>query len=252
VTARCPSDLALESFLLAPERSPLKRHVDACEPCRGRIARMEAEGEEFRQYVFPATVDAVREAARPRRARWASLLAPIGALAAVGAAALLVLRTGPAGPAADYVGVKGEPKDGKAGLKVFVDGAEGARAVEDGGAVPAGAALRFRIAPDAGYPCYLWILSVDGRGAVSQLYPPKGTPVENRAVGPVPGGAVLDGQPGPERIFAVCADTAETTWDDVRRAAAPAVGGADAVRRARKLAAPLDDECQSSLLLEKR
>jgi hypothetical protein len=99
--------------------------------------------------------------------------------------------------------------------------------------------------------CFLWIASVDAKGQISRLYPPVGAPVENRRAGPVPGGAVLDGQPGPERLFAVCADTAGTTWDDVKRAASPAAAGVDQLRRVRVLGAPLADECQSSLLLEK-
>jgi hypothetical protein len=244
-----PSDLVLEAFLLAPERSPVKPHVDGCVACRGRIARMQAEEAEFRRYVFPATVEAVREAA-PRRSRFASLLAPVAALAAAAAAALLVVRTGPARPPADYVGTKGAEREGRAGLQVFMDGPGGANLVEDGATVPAGAALRFKVKGDDPR-CFLWIASVDATGAISRLFPPKGAAVLDVPPGPVPGGAVLDGKPGPERIFALCADTAGTTWDDVRRAAASAVGGEEAVRRARKLGAPLADECQSSLLLEK-
>ncbi len=254
MTAHCPSDLALESFLLEPERSPVKPHLDACEPCRGRLARMKAEGDEFRQYVFPATVGAVREAAAPRRFRWTSVFAPAAALAAVGVAVLLVVRVTPGGPSSDYVGVKGVAPEGRAGsvgLTVFVQGEEGAVPVGDGAAIAAGAAIRFTVKPDDAH-CFLWIASVDARGQVSRLYPPSGTPADERAAGPVPGGAVLDGQPGPERIYAVCADTAATTWDDVRRAVTPAAGGPDAVRGSRRLGEPLSDECQSTVLLEKR
>jgi hypothetical protein len=93
---------------------------------------------------------------------------------------------------------------------------------------------------------------VDAKGQISRLFPPVGAPLEDRKAGPVPGGAILDGQPGLERVFAVCADDARTTWDDVKRAASPAAGGAEQLRRVRMLGAPLADECQSSLLLEKR
>jgi hypothetical protein len=244
-----PSDLALEAFLLAPERSPVKPHLDGCHACRGRLARMRAEGDEFRQNVFPATVDAVREGAG--RTRWTRLLAPVATLALAAAAALLVVRTGPSRPPPDYVGAKGAEREGRAGLKVFMDASDGARPLEDGATVPAGAALRFKVKGDDPH-CFLWIASVDAAGAISRLYPPRGAAVQDVPAGPVPGGAVLDGQAGPERLFAVCADSAATSWDDVRRAVSPAVGGADAVRRATRLGAPLADECQSSLLLEKR
>lgn len=246
MTARCPSDLALEAFLLQPERSPLREHLDACAPCRTRVARMEAEGEEFRRFVFPATVAAIEEAARPRRSRWAFLLAPVGALA-VAAAALLVVRTGPAAPPADYVGTKGGGGGGLA-LGVYVGAEDGARLVVDGDPVPAAGALRFKVT--AASPCRLWIVSVDGAGQVSRLFPPEGDRAEPRGAGEVPGGARLDGQVGPERLFAVCAGEAHG-WDDVRRAASAAGAGPDAVRRAHALGAPLADAPQSTLLVEK-
>ncbi len=243
MTARCPSDLALEAHLLEPERSPLAPHVAGCERCRARVARMNEEGEEFRRFVFPATVDAVQDAAVRRRPRLAWLLGPIGALAA--AAAVLVLVRGPAGPPADYLGVKGNG----VGFTVFVNEAGGARPLEDGAVVPASAALRFKVSL-AG-ECFLWILSVDAKGQVSRIYPPKGTPPEKRSAGPVPGGAVLDGEAGPERLFAVCAPQS-LAWAEVRRAAEPAGAGVDSVRRARALTAPLAGALQSTLLVEKR
>lgn len=253
VTARCPSDLVLEGYLLEPDRSPVTPHVDGCAHCRQRVARMQQEGEEFNQFVFPATVDAIEAAVAPRRARWLKLLAPVAALATVGAATLLVTRGGPTAPPPDYVGVKGRTMlhEGRAGLEVFVGGADGASPVEDGSTVPAGAALRFRIKPDDD-KCFLWIASVDAKGQISRLYPPQGAAVKDIPAGPVPGGAVLDGKPGLERLYVVCADTEKTTWDDVRKAASPAAGGEQALRRQKMLGEPLDDECQSSILLDKR
>jgi hypothetical protein len=245
VTARCPSDLALESHLLSPERSPVAPHLDLCDRCRGRIARMKAEGEEFRRFVFPATVDAVEEAAVRRRPRLGWLFAPAGAFAAVAAALLVFVRTqGPQGPSADYTGIKGTG----IGLAAYVNGPEGARALEDGASVPASAALRFSVKP-AG-DCFLWILSLDAKGQVSRIYPAKGAEAEKRVSGPVPGGAVLDGEPGPERLFAVCAPAA-MSWADVR-AAVPASSGPGAVREARTLGGPLASAAQSTLLVEKR
>jgi hypothetical protein len=100
--------------------------------------------------------------------------------------------------------------------------------------------------------CFLWIASVDAKGQIAQVYPPQGVAVKNIPAGPVPGGAVLDGQPGLERLFALCSDDDDVKWDDVRKAAAPAAHGPDALRRTRTLAKPLDEECQSSILLDKR
>jgi len=255
VAARCPSDLALEGYLLRPERSALTPHLEDCPKCRARLARMRAEGEEFRQYVFPATVDAIQEAASPTwRARWLRLLRPAAAVASLAAAALLVVRVVPApAPPPDYVGTKGgaEVHAGRAGLAVFVNGPEGARQVMDGGVLPAGGELRFSVKPDDA-KCFLWMVSVDATGAISQLFPVKGAEPENIPAGPVPGGVVLDGKPGLERVFALCADDRDVKWDDVRRAAEPAARSPEALRTTKVLAKPLDAECQSSILLEKR
>lgn len=244
MSERCPSDLALEGYLLEPERSPVAGHLAACEPCRGRLARMNEEGEAFRRFVFPATVEAVeRAAARRRFPRWTLILAPTFAAAAVALA--LVVRTPQPDP--DYLGVKGRDMT----LSVFVNAADGARAVPDGAPVPASSELRFRVRP-AG-DCWLWILSVDEAGVVSRLYPPKGVPPDRRAPGPVPGGAVLDGLAGPERIYAVCAPDEKMGWGEVKGAAEQvALGGSDRVRAARELGGPLSDARQASLLLEKR
>lgn len=251
--ARCPSDLALEAYLLQPERSPLTAHVGGCARCRARVARMQAEGEEFQQYVFPATVDAIQSATPTWRARWLGIFGPVAALATVGAAALLMVRAGPTAPPPDYVGTKGATvmHAGRAGLKVFMNGADGPRQVEDGAVVPAGAALRFTVKPDDA-KCFLWMASVDAKGQISRVFPPQGEAPRNVPAGPVPGGAVLDGQAGLERLFALCADDDGVKWEDVRRAAEPAARGPAALRSTVMLAKPLDEECQSSILIDKR
>lgn len=246
MTARCPSDLALETYLLEPERSPHARHVHACATCRGRVARMREEGEDFRRYVFPATVEKVEQAAGSRRRfSLAFIVGPVAAVGALAAALLLFVKTQQGGPAPDYVGLKGSGL----GLAVYVNTAAGAQAVEDGAAVPASAALRFKVAP-AG-ECWLWIMSVDAKGQVSRLYPPNGVPPQATAAGPVPGGAALDGTAGPERIFAVCAPSA-MAWNDVKATAQPYAASAEAVRGARVLGGALASAAQSTVLLEKR
>lgn len=244
MTAHCLSDLALEAVLLAPapEGSPDATHLAACPACADRLAQMRREGEDFQRFVFPRTVEAVERAVERPRFRWPWVLAPAGALAAALVAVLLVRQ----GPPDDYEGVKGT---GMA-LAVYVNGDAGARAVSDGAVVPASAAIRFKVQPAR--DCWLWIMSVDGRGEISRLYPPKGTPPDRRSAGPVPGGAVLDGSPGPERIYAVCAPSQETAWAEVRAAATVATGGQERLRTARVLGGSLASAQQASLLVEKQ
>lgn len=242
--SRCPSELALEAHLIQPERSALAPHFGACPACQARLARMEREGEDFRRYVFPKTVEKVENAlARPRR-RLALLLAPLGGLAALATALLVVLR--PVGPDADYVGLKGADM----GLAVYVAADSGVKAVADGSAVPASAALRFRLRPAPG--CRLWIVSVDAAGQVSRLYPAGGDAPPVAEEGAVPGGALLDGTAGPERIFAVCASEPLPYATVERAAQASASGGAEKVRAAKLLPGLPPGASQATLLLEKQ
>jgi hypothetical protein len=240
--SRCPSELQLEELLMAGEASPLAGHVAGCTSCRARLEEMRGLGEEFRREVYPLTVDAVAGTARaPRPRRWLLVLAPLPALAAAAIAFLVVPRS----PPPDYVGIKGP----ELSVAVFVQAAGGARAVADGEEVPAGAALRFRIRPPA--PCRLWLVSVDAAGQVSRLYPATGEAPEVGA-GSLPGGAVLDGRPGPERIFAVCSPR-PLAFGEVERAARQAAGGGEAAVRAARVLAGLPGEArQATVLIEKR
>jgi hypothetical protein len=250
MTARCPSDLALEQHLLAPEGSALAGHLSACPGCAARLATMQRQGEEFLRYVYPATVEAVEAAAERRPAlfagwrRWFALVPALG-----GAAALALFLARPVAPPDDYLGVKG---GGPLGLAVFVQEGSAPRSAHDGEPVPAGASLRFRIR--IARPCHLWVLSVDGRGQVSRLYPTQGeggAAVERSA--DLPGGAVLDGQAGPERVIALCAP-APLGWSSAEAAVRSAFGspGPEAVRRPTTIAGLPAGTAQDSLLLEKR
>jgi len=242
VTRGCPSDLRLEAHLLDAHASGLAPHLEGCAGCQARLRRMEAEGEHFRRFVFPATVDAVVDAARPaRRTNWFAAFVPAAAAAAAG----FLVFLSPA-PPSDYVGRKGDAL----GLTVFVGGPAGARAVEDGARIPAASALRFQVRSAA--PCRLWIISVDAGGQVSRLYPPWGDEgAEVRSASPLPGGAVLDGRPGPERVFAVCTAQPLRLQDLELAGRAVASGGGDGVRRARQLDGLPPGALQASLLLEK-
>jgi hypothetical protein len=219
-----PSDLKLERHLLDPERSHLTPHVRECDRCRERLSEMRGQGEDFRRFVYPATLDAVtRRRWTPIRAMW--LLAPAAGLATV----LLMTRTG---PPSDYVGTKG----GSLSLTAFVALPSGPKPVGDGDAVPASASLRFRVR--ASQPCVLTLLSVDGAGTVSRLYSR-----EVRGELTLPGGVQLDGKAGPERFFAVCADDPGAVEQAAHRIGASA---------SRMSAVPGIQGPQVSLLIEKK
>lgn len=250
VTVRCPSELALEEYLLEGDSSEHASHVEACASCRARVARMEEEGRQFISHVFPATVAKI-EAAVDRTARWKSwrmLLVPAAA-----AFAVLLLTLRPAvGPAPVDGDADGTQLKGTRSLRlsVFVGTDEGARQVADGAATPARSAVRFKVRPPSA--CRLWIASVDGAGAVSRLYPTSGDGgAEIRTVTALPGGAVLDGAAGPERIFGFCTPHAvgyETIERALRRAF---TGGVPAVRSVKWVPGLPDGTAQDSVLIEK-
>ncbi|MEW6433599.1 MAG: DUF4384 domain-containing protein [Myxococcota bacterium] len=227
----CLDDVAMEKVLLGAADQVSAAHAGACPACHARLEALRAQGEDFQRFVFPSTVDAVTDAVAPgRRARWWWALGP----AAVAAA--LVVSLWPRGPAEDYVGLKGAAP--ALGLTVYtLDGQGGAVAVADGASLPADATLRFTVNPSA--PCYLWLVSIDGQGQVSKLFPASGEAAWVTQATTLPGGAVLDGVPGPERLVAVCspepvgfeqleAAVTRHSADEVRRAFRLPVGGGQA------------------------
>ena len=242
--ARCPSDLALERHLMEPETSPVRHHVADCVHCAARLEEMRRQGEHFQQYVFPATVAAIEAAARPtsrwRIGRWLLLGS---ALAAAAGVTLLVRMAGsPEDDSGSGAGI---------GIAVLVQQAGAVRAVRDGNVVGAAAELRFRVRTAS--DCRLWILSLDAKGEVSRLYPGEGTGgAAVRGTVEIPGGVVLDGQAGPQRIYAVCTP-GPSKW----RALAPQLkgdpGSGEALVRAPPDVARLPaGTLLASLLLEKR
>ncbi len=131
---RHPSELALEAYLLDRETSKVVPHLAGCERCRARVARMEREGEDFRRFVLPATLDAVLEKNAPdRRKKWLWLVG----MAPVAAAAALIVAIRPSGPPEGYVGEKGGMS-----LVAYLGAPGGAKMVLDGQAVHSSAARR--------------------------------------------------------------------------------------------------------------
>jgi hypothetical protein len=246
MTARCPSELALESHLLDPERSQVASHVAGCARCTERLERMKAEGADFARNVFPLTVDAVeRAAARVPWWRRPAILLPVPALAAV-AAVLLLVR--PAAPPDDYLGIKGGA--GGLGLTVFATGPAGVAPLREGGLVPASAAIRFRVRTSEG--CHLWIASLDGAGAVSRLYPQPGAGgwiVASEQ--DLPGGAILDGRRGPERLYAICTPHA-LGWPEVEASVRASASRPASLQAPSPLAGLPQGAAWYTILLEKR
>ncbi len=241
---RCASEMALEAHLFDQGRSTLGSHVEGCAACRARLARMEREGEEFRRFVHPRTVDrllAAREAPGSGWARFLGALVPVGGLAV--AAALLVLTPR---PPADYLGVKGTALS----MQVWAGSVEGAREVADGDRVPAAALLRLRVS--SGRPCSLWLLSVDAGGQVSRLFPAQGDgPAPVTGATTLPGGVALDGEAGPERLYAVCSVDAVPLAQVERSIRGAVAGDPDALRRGAGLTGLPDGAAQATMLLEK-
>ena len=237
-----PSELALEAYLLDRETSKAARHVEGCEHCRARLARMEREGEDFRRFVLPATLDAVLEKNAPqKRKAWIWLIG----LAPVAAAAAIFVAIHPGEPPEGYVGEKGGMS-----LVAYLGAPGGAKAVVDGQVVKPGSALRFSVAPRA--HCNLWVVSVDESGQISRIYPADGeggAPVSKQ--GPLPGGAVLDGRAGLERFYGVCSP-APLLYEEVTKSVRAAIRGPEDVRKGPGLPGLPKGTRQVSLVVEKR
>jgi hypothetical protein len=240
----CPSELLLERHLRAA-RPEVDHHLAGCPRCRARVDWAESAAETFRREVLPATVDAVVERTRPGRLRLGPWRVP-AAVAAAATVAWVALVLVPRSPPEGYLGPKGSGLT----LSVFVRLPGGARPAADGEVVPADAALRFEVR--AVRPCHLWLASLDGTGQVSRLHPASGAPVPVDGDALLPGGALLDGRGGPERIFAVCSQ-APLAFEEIERAVTSASPpGEQAVRGLHALPGLPRDTLQATVLLEKR
>jgi len=242
----CPSkveDLALEERLLGRGAGALEAHLEGCASCRERLAAKERLGEEFRASVYPPTVEAVMDAAvAPWSRGWRRRLLVLFPAAGLAASLAVFLLFAPH-LATDEMG----PTRAPLGLAVYA-GAEGRRPVRDGGPVPAGAELRFRLRSRS--PCLLRLVAADATG-VSPIYPPSGEAAPVTGTASLPATARLDGRPGPVRIYAVCAP-GPLSGDTVAAAVSGATAGGDrAVRRGGALAGLPEGTLHATVLLEK-
>jgi hypothetical protein len=245
-----PSELAMEAYLLDPERSSLSAHLGGCETCKARLARMEKDGEDFRRFVLPATLDQVVEANTRRGFSLNKWMMVVPAMAAAAALAVVILPKpgveSEDGPPADYIGVKGG-----LGLVVYTTSDRGATTIPDGGKVNPSAALRFKVRPGNLRSCSLWLLSIDEAGQVSRIYPTEGEGGAHIAqTTPLPGGAMLDGKTGLERLYAVCSPE-PIAYGQVESAVRASIS-AGTIRKATALAGLPKGAAQTTVLLDKK
>ena len=100
--------------------------------------------------------------------------------------------------------------------------------------------------------CWLQIVSVDAVGRVSNVYPVQQDSVEVRGGSVLPGLASLDGETGPERIFALCGPNRLSFADTAGRVAASMEKSESGVREIRRIPGLPETIAQSSVLIEKR
>lgn len=194
----------------------LRTHVDGCAECAGHLVQIERE-----QVAFQSTNDAAAasvgilarldapDASPTIAARWAAgwtaWIRPLVAVAAVALViALLPISWGPAwGPGSGgFNRTKGGPT-----LQMYVNSVDGPVRASDGVELEAGDQIQFRY--DAAGRRYLLIFSVDGRHAISSLYPAESGPsilIEPTGLHTLDGSVILDDAVGPERVFAIYSD----------------------------------------------
>jgi hypothetical protein len=224
-------------------------HLDECERCRSELALMQSAQQRFRSEVFPRTAPTIERklAGRGWRGPW-RWVAPL-ALAPALAVLSLTLRPHPRSHSAvePAFGIKGA-----ATVRLFAQHQGHVTEVRDGDTLEPGDALRFEIQP--GGLAYLLVGSVDGAGEAGIIFPasqPESARIDPMAQFALPGSAVLDASPGPERAFVLLSArpiSAEAAKAAMRRLAQ---GGPTALRAATVLP-DVGADAQLSVLWEKR
>jgi hypothetical protein len=202
-------DAALLGTLPEERRRALGEHLVRCARCAEAQRVLERSADRFRAEVFPRTVGRIEAAAGSRVSRWWAEARLRWAMLAVPAAAALVLvvglgtrREGAAPGVEPAISIKGRPA-----LRLFVRRGDQVFTPDDGAALAPGDAVRFVVEP--GGHRYVLVASVDGAGKVSVYHPYDGAGSAAVTGAPsveVPGSIVLDGAPGPERVFALFSD----------------------------------------------
>jgi hypothetical protein len=235
--------------LLDPtRREQAQAHLVGCERCRFDEERLREYREHFARQVHPRTVARLRarvETEQGRGQRWAWLA---GLMVPAAVVAVLFLRARPpiAPPPPPTIGIKGAPSlaaVARHGDRVFPVTPE----------VPLAPGDQVRFVLEPGPHRFALVVSVDGAGRASVYHPYQGA--ESAEVTPnqrqeVPGSIVLDGTPGPERIYALYSDQALASADVADALQNVGAGGAEAIRSHTTLDVPA--AAQASVLIEKQ
>lgn len=211
------------------ERARIQGHVAGCAHCQGILSGMATA----RSALSPAQVSAESvailerlDAPRPSRLlAWlrpqivAPVLAGLVAVIAIVPLALDQLEEHP------HIRTKGAAEPA---LEMWVRTPEGARPGENGEILGEGDQIQFRYRASGRQ--YLWVVSVDGKGVTTPLYPDvKGTSLKVAPEGThvLEGSVILDDAKGPERIFAFFSDTPLSYEELERRLKAALPEGSD-------------------------
>jgi hypothetical protein len=244
-----PYDLEAMRFgLLEPaRREQAQAHLLRCERCRFDEERLREYREHFARQVHPRTVARLRARAEtaPRPGlRWMWLA---GLLVPAAVVAVLFLRPRPpVVPARTAVGIKGAPS-------LLAVARHGERVFPVTPDVPLAPGDQIRFVLEPGSHRFALVVSVDGGGRASVYHPYQGA--ESAEVEPhrrleVPGSIVLDGAPGPERIYALYSDQALASTEVAGALQDVGAGGAEAIRSHTRLEVPATE--QASVLIEKQ
>lgn len=217
------------------EREAAEAHAATCPRCRAELEGVASARARFQARVFPRTREAVVARAASLPSRW-RLAWPLGLVAAVGAAAVLLVVA----PAPDP-----ELRAKGASLAAFALRDGKVFEVAERGQLRPGDRLRF--VARGGGAAFVLVASVDGRRSVSVYYPSTALPPGAQAT-ELPDSILLDDAPGPERIFAVFSDRPVPQAEVVAALRGLAEAGPGAIRAQARLALPYP---QSSLLVEK-
>lgn len=187
----------------------LQQHTETCAECRPRLGEIAADRQAFLAARDPsiesAQILARLEALESQAgARWLDWLAHRRAwLGSAVAAAVLLLALLPRLGGDDPRDPNRTKGSARVGLSMFVNRPGGPEPAASGIALGAGDQIQFSY--QAGGYGHIFVVSVDGRRAITPLYPPR--PGRSLSVQPagehvLDGSVILDDAVGPERVFA--------------------------------------------------
>lgn len=193
--------------LAAQERSRLEAHLPGCAHCQGvRQGQGDARAAMTPAEVAAQSVAILQKLERPapRRLSWWRPQLWAGLVAAAIAAVVIAPRAAELfseGPQIRTKGARGPT------LEMWVNTPEGAQPGSDGMRLGEGDQIQFRYRASGRQ--YVLVVSVDGKGVTTPLYPE--VPGESLKVAPdgehvLEGSVILDDAKGPERIFAFFSD----------------------------------------------